>query len=58
LQRFHRLETSRTSPGSGLGLPIVAAVAKRHGARLALADAGPGLKAMLVFPALRRAESI
>jgi signal transduction histidine kinase len=50
LQRFHRLENSRTSPGSGLGLPIVAAVAKRHGGRLVLADAHPGLKAMLVFP--------
>jgi signal transduction histidine kinase len=54
LQRFHRLEASRTSPGSGLGLPIVAAVAKRHGARLVLADARPGLKAMLVFSGLAR----
>ena len=54
LQRFHRLEASRTSPGSGLGLPIVAAIAKRHGARLVLADAGPGLRAMLVFPRLGR----
>ena len=58
LQRFHRLEASRTTPGSGLGLPIVAAVAKRHGAKLTLADAEPGLKAMLVFPTLRRAETV
>ena len=57
LQRFHRLEGSRTTPGSGLGLPIVAAVAKRHGARLTLADASPGLKAMLVFPAFKRIEA-
>jgi signal transduction histidine kinase len=49
LQRFHRLETSRTTSGSGLGLPIVAAIAKRHGASLTLEDAQPGLKATLVF---------
>jgi signal transduction histidine kinase len=49
LGRFHRLEASRTTPGSGLGLPIVAAIAKRHGGRLVLADALPGLKAMLVL---------
>ena len=50
LQRFHRLETSRTTPGSGLGLPIVAAIAKRHGAELELSDARPGLIARLTFP--------
>jgi signal transduction histidine kinase len=50
LQRFHRLETSRTAHGSGLGLPIVAAIARRHGARLRLDDAGPGLSASLAFP--------
>ncbi|MDR3512788.1 MAG: HAMP domain-containing sensor histidine kinase [Caulobacteraceae bacterium] len=49
LQRFHRLEASRTTPGSGLGLPIVAAIARRHGAALALSDAGPGLRAALIF---------
>jgi len=52
LQRFHRLESSRTSPGCGLGLPIVAAIAKRHGATLSLSDAGPGLRVDLVFPCL------
>jgi signal transduction histidine kinase len=51
LQRFHRLEASRTTPGSGLGLPIVAAIARRHGARLLLSSAEPGLKASLEFPA-------
>ncbi len=50
LQRFFRLEASRSTPGSGLGLPIVAAIAKRHGATLSLADAGPGLTATLLFP--------
>ncbi len=50
LQRFHRLETSRTTPGSGLGLPIVAAIAGRHGASLTLSDAAPGLAVSLVFP--------
>jgi signal transduction histidine kinase len=50
LQRFHRLEASRTTPGSGLGLPIVVAIAKRHGAVLSLADSAPGLKATLTFP--------
>jgi signal transduction histidine kinase len=49
LQRFHRLEASRTTVGSGLGLPIVAAIAKRHGAALTLGDAAPGLRATLAF---------
>ena len=51
LQRFHRLEASRTTPGLGLGLPIVTAIAKRHGATLTLSDADPGLTAALAFPA-------
>jgi signal transduction histidine kinase len=55
LQRFHRLETSRTTPGSGLGLPIVAAIARRCGARLELSDARPGLKAALIFASPRPA---
>jgi signal transduction histidine kinase len=49
LQRFYRVETSRTTPGSGLGLPIIAAIAKRHGAIFMLKDADPGLKATLTF---------
>jgi signal transduction histidine kinase len=51
LQRFHRLQSSRTTRGSGLGLPIVAAIAKRHGGTLELSDAGPGLRVELAFPA-------
>ncbi|HGX93332.1 MAG TPA: HAMP domain-containing histidine kinase [Candidatus Tenderia sp.] len=50
LQRFYRLEKSRTSPGSGLGLSLVAAVAKIHGITLQLKDNQPGLRVVLGFP--------
>ncbi len=50
LDRFVRLERSRNTPGSGLGLSLVAAVARMHGAALELADNQPGLAARLVFP--------
>jgi signal transduction histidine kinase len=43
LKRFVRLDAARSKPGSGLGLSLVAAVARLHGAGLTLADAGPGL---------------
>jgi signal transduction histidine kinase len=49
-RRFYRLEQSRTTPGSGLGLSLVAAVAALHGAELRFADAAPGLRVSLVFP--------
>jgi signal transduction histidine kinase len=49
VERFVRLEASRNSPGSGLGLSLVAAVARLHEARLELADNGPGLKAGICF---------
>ncbi|SMH58485.1 HAMP domain-containing sensor histidine kinase [Azospirillum agricola] len=51
LQRFVRLDASRASPGNGLGLSLVDAVATLHGARLELSDNGPGLRVALVFPA-------
>ncbi len=51
VERFTRLEASRTLPGSGLGLSLVAAVAKLHDGRLELADANPGLSARLLLPA-------
>ncbi len=51
LQRFYRLEKSRTSPGSGLGLSLVAAVAKIHGMTLKLEDNRPGLRVVCEFPA-------
>lgn len=50
LRRFVRLEASRSKPGSGLGLSMVAAVARLHGGRLELHDNRPGLKAVLTFP--------
>jgi len=50
LDRFVRLEASRHSPGTGLGLSLVVAVAKLHDAKLDLSDNGPGLKATLLFP--------
>ena len=42
LRRFYRLERSRTTPGDGLGLALVAAVVDLHGGALRLADAAPG----------------
>jgi signal transduction histidine kinase len=51
LDRYVRLNGSRTMPGSGLGLSLVAAVAKRHGAQLALRDNHPGLEVTLSFAA-------
>ena len=50
--RFFRAERSRTTPGNGLGLSLVAAVAELHGSYLHLGDAGPGLQARLAFPQL------
>ncbi|MBV9548246.1 MAG: HAMP domain-containing protein [Alphaproteobacteria bacterium] len=50
VERFVRLEASRNSPGTGLGLSLVAAVAHFHGTQLLLEDNHPGLKASLVFP--------
>ena len=48
--RFYRLERSRATPGSGLGLALVAAVAKLHGAEVSLAAAQPGLEVRVSFP--------
>ena len=49
LGRRVRLDEARNFPGSGLGLSLVAAVAKLHGAQLILDDAGPGLRVTLRF---------
>jgi signal transduction histidine kinase len=49
-KRFYRLERSRHRPGSGLGLSLVAAVARLHGARIEMFDSSPGLKFTLRFP--------
>ncbi len=49
-RRFYRLECSRTSPGSGLGLALVEAIAHIHRAGVSLADNKPGLKVTVAFP--------
>jgi signal transduction histidine kinase len=51
VERFVRLEASRTQPGSGLGLSLASAVATLHGGELRLEDAQPGLTATLAIPA-------
>lgn len=48
--RFVRLERSRSTPGNGLGLALVAAVARLHDAQVELLDANPGLHVMTTFP--------
>lgn len=50
LDRFHRLEASRSTPGNGLGLSLVSAVSKLHRGSLSLEDNGPGLRAVLTLP--------
>jgi signal transduction histidine kinase len=49
-QRFYRLDTSRGSPGSGLGLSLVGAVAKLHEIQVRLEDGRPGLRVSLEWP--------
>jgi signal transduction histidine kinase len=50
VERFVRLEQSRSQPGSGLGLSLAAAVARLHGGELMLADNEPGLKTVIALP--------
>lgn len=50
VERFVRLEESRSIPGSGLGLSLASAVARLHGGELRLEDNAPGLRAVLVLP--------
>ncbi len=52
LQRLYRLEASRTTPGNGLGLSLVSAIAQLHQAELTLSDNCPGLRVSLQFPAV------
>jgi signal transduction histidine kinase len=55
-RRFYRLEASRGTAGSGLGLSLAAAIAGLHGATLALSDNAPGLRVTLGFPAIASGE--
>jgi len=55
VHRFYRGERSRTTPGNGLGLSLVAAVADLHGATLRLRNTEPGLRVSLLFPIEQKA---
>jgi signal transduction histidine kinase len=50
LRRFGRLDGARTTPGAGLGMALVEAVARLHGGRLDLEENAPGLIAAIVVP--------
>jgi signal transduction histidine kinase len=47
VERFYRVDASRGTPGTGMGLALVAAVAKLHGGELTLEDNAPGLRAVM-----------
>ena len=49
-ERLYRLDASRSTPGSGLGLSLVAAVGALHGIEITLTDNHPGLRVILKFP--------
>ncbi|MFZ1726089.1 MAG: HAMP domain-containing sensor histidine kinase [Albidovulum sp.] len=55
---FYRLDISRTTSGSGLGLALVKAIAERHGISISLGDNDPGLKVTLTFPRFDRHDDI
>jgi len=57
LQRFYRLERSRSTPGNGLGLSLVQAVAQLHFAELTLLEASPGLTVELKFPTMASSDA-
>lgn len=48
-QRLYRMESSRTSPGYGLGLPLIQAIARFHGGKVTLTDNHPGLRVEVTF---------
>ncbi len=50
VERFVRLEQSRTLPGSGLGLSLASAVARLHGGELKFEDNHPGLRSVIALP--------
>jgi signal transduction histidine kinase len=55
LERFVRLDESRSKPGNGLGLSLVAGVMKLHGGQVLLEDNEPGLRVRLILPRLTEA---
>lgn len=52
LDRFYRLEESRTTPGNGLGLSLVSAIAQLHNSTIELKDNNPGLLVCLALPCI------
>jgi hypothetical protein len=58
MQRFYRGDASRGTPGVGLGLSLVQAVAKLHGSPLELRDNAPGLKVVMMLPMERSGPSL
>jgi signal transduction histidine kinase len=52
LDRFVRLDASRSQPGFGLGLSMVAGVVRLHGGQLRLEDNAPGLRTVIALPAI------
>lgn len=57
IERFYRVDASRGTPGVGLGLSVVSAVARLHGGTLTLADNHPGLRATLRIGAMTASTS-
>src|SRR5580692_4571987 len=58
VERFYRGDASRGTPGVGLGLSLVQAVAKLHGSPLELYDQAPGLRVALSMPALESSSAV
>jgi signal transduction histidine kinase len=56
-RRLYRLDKSRTTSGTGLGLSLTRAIADLHGATITLEDNNPGLKAVASFPAIGHIET-
>ncbi len=52
MERFYRGDASRGTPGAGLGLSLVHAVAKLHGSSMDLTDQNPGLRVVLAIPCI------
>lgn len=57
-KHLYRLEKSRSTKGSGLGLSLVAAIAELHGANVALADNNPGLIVEIAFPTRQASDGV
>ena len=57
VKRFFRSDKSRATPGLGLGLSLVSAIAKLHGFRFSI-SAGPGCVAEIAFPGSSRGPAV